>query len=175
MTSPSRADPAIDWLVLSGKFGFVRSRWHRDVVEEATAAFLEELERRAVPRDRIDLFEVPGALEIPLHAKMLAESGRYLAIVACGFIVDGGIYRHEFVAGAVIQGLMSVQLETGTPVISAVLTPQRYHEHDEHRAFFRRHFRIKGAEAAVACVETVSSLFDLTNRLAGSQNRGARR
>jgi 6,7-dimethyl-8-ribityllumazine synthase len=78
--------------------------------------------------------------------------------VACGFVVDGGIYRHEFVAHAVIDALMAVQLEVEVPVISAVLTPQQFHEHAEHRAFFRDHFRIKGKEAALACLRTVAGL-----------------
>ena len=77
-----------------------------------------------------------GAFEIPLHAMRLAESGTYDAIVAAGLVVDGGIYRHEFVADAVIGGLMRVQLDTGVPVISAVLTPHHFHEHETHRAFF---------------------------------------
>ena len=94
---------------------------------------------------------MPGAFEIPLQAKLLAQSGRYDAIVAAGFVVNGGIYRHEFVADAVISGLMRVQIETEVPVISAVLMPQRFHEHQEHQRFFREHFLIKGAEAAAAC------------------------
>ena len=109
----------------------------------------------------IDFFEVPGSLEIPLHALLLAESGRYAAIVAAGFVVNGGIYRHEFVADAVIQGLMRVQLDTKVPVISAVLTPQNFHEHDEHRKFFHDHFVVKGAEAAAACAATVDSVRQL--------------
>ena len=75
-----------------------------------------------------------------------------------GFIVDGGIYRHEFVADAVISSLMRVQLETEVPIISAVLTPQRFHAHAEHQRFFREHFRVKGAEAAEACVKTMDNL-----------------
>ena len=63
-------------------------------------------------------------------------------------VVDGGIYRHEFVADAVIGGLMRVQLDTGVPVISAVLTPHHFHEHETHRAFFFEHLETKGAEAA---------------------------
>jgi 6,7-dimethyl-8-ribityllumazine synthase len=146
------------------RFVFVQSCWHRDIVDRGRAAFLEEMARLGVPSTRIDIAEVPGAFEIPLHAKKLARTGRYAAVVACGFVVDGGIYRHEFVAEAVISGLMSVQLETGVPVISAVLTPQRFHEHDEHRTFFRDHFLVKGREAAQACIATVRSL----ERLAGA-------
>ena len=56
-------------------------------------------ERGARHRARhIDLFEVPGSFEIPLHAQLLAKTRRYTAIVAAGLVVDGGIYRHEFVA-----------------------------------------------------------------------------
>ena len=97
-------------------------------------------------------------MEIPLHAVLLAESGRYAAIVAAGFVVNGGTYRHEFVAEAVISALMRVQLDTKVPVISAVLTPQNFHEHDEHKKFFYDHFVVKGAEAAVACAATVNKV-----------------
>jgi 6,7-dimethyl-8-ribityllumazine synthase len=140
------------------RFAFVQSLWHRDIVDSGRDGFLSEMARNGVARSAIDLYQVPGAFEIPLHAKRLALTGRYQAIVACGFLVDGGIYRHEFVAQAVIGALMSVQLETGVPVISAAQTPQRFHEHDEHRRFFIEHFVIKGDEAAVACLRTVESL-----------------
>ncbi len=52
----------------------------------------------------IDVFKVPGAFELPLHAKKLARTGGYDAIVACALVVDGGIYRHDFVANAVVNG-----------------------------------------------------------------------
>ena len=86
----------------------------------------------AWPGTRSTSSGVPGSFEIPLHAQRLAGIGRYAAIVGAGFVVDGGIYRHEFVAEAVINGLMRVQLDTDTPVISMVLTPHHFHEHDEH-------------------------------------------
>ena len=140
------------------RFAFIQAHWHHDIVNKGRDAFLAEMGRHGVPRDAIDLFEVPGAFEIPLHAKKLAQCGRYAAIVACAFVVDGGIYRHEFVADAVIKALMSVQLETGVPVLSSVLTPVRFHEHEEHRRFFTEHFVVKGKEAAQACLQTVESL-----------------
>ncbi|MFO1159140.1 MAG: 6,7-dimethyl-8-ribityllumazine synthase [Reyranellaceae bacterium] len=140
------------------RFAFVQSCWHRAIVDQGRDAFLAEMEARGVDRSSIDLFEVPGAFELPLHAKTLARSGRYAAIVACGFVVNGGIYRHEFVAEAVISGLMTVQLEMEVPVIAAVLTPRDFHDHEEHRGFFHGHFRVKGTEAAAACVSTASGL-----------------
>lgn len=140
------------------RIAVVASGWHREIVNAGTDAVRAELERHGIAADRVDTYEVPGAFEIPLHAKRLAASGRYDAIIACGLVVNGGIYRHEFVATAVIDGLMRVQLDTGTPVFSAVLTPRDFHEHEEHQAFFRAHFIKKGTEVAQACVATISAL-----------------
>ena len=139
----------------SSTIAFIQSGWHRDIVDQARVAFLAEMAKAGIADDAIERFEVPGALEIPLLAQRLAKSGRFAAIVAAGFVVDGGIYRHEFVADAVIAALMRVQLDCGVPVISCVLTPQRFHEHQEHRDFFRAHFLVKGAEAAAACLATL--------------------
>ena len=138
------------------RIAFVQSCWHREIVDRCRDSFLENIVAAGVARDRVDLFEVPGAFEIPLVAKRLAQTGRYLAVVTSGLVVDGGIYRHEFVAGAVISGLMQVQLETGVPVLSAVLTPQHFHEHDTHQQFFSEHFVVKGAEVANACAATLA-------------------
>ena len=142
----------------ASRIAFVQSCWHRDIVDQARESFLKNIAVHGVNRKQVDCYEVPGAFEIPLHAKLLAESGQYAAIVAAGFVVNGGIYRHEFVAASVIDALMSVQLETRVPVLSAVLTPQNFHEHDEHREFFKAHFVTKGAEAAEACAQTVRNI-----------------
>lgn len=143
------------------RIAFVQSSWHKEIVDRCRIAFLDEIARHGIAAAQIDLFEVPGAFEIPLHAQLLAKTGRYRGIVAAGFVVDGGIYRHEFVASAVIDALMRVQLDTEVPVFSAVLTPQQFHEHDEHRHFFESHFVIKGAEVARACAGTLESLAHL--------------
>ncbi|HMN46131.1 MAG TPA: 6,7-dimethyl-8-ribityllumazine synthase, partial [Povalibacter sp.] len=142
----------------SQRIAIVESGWHRDIVGRGRDSLLAELAQLGVPRDRVDVFEVPGAFEIPLHAKRLARTGRYAAIVGCGFVVDGGIYRHEFVASAVIDGLMRVQLDTDVPVLSMVLTPQHFHDHAEHQRFFEDHFVVKGQEAARACVAVIDGL-----------------
>lgn len=149
-------------LPAGGRYAFIEAAWHRDIVYQAREAFMQEMQQHGVHAEQIDVFGVPGAFEIPLHAQRLIASGRYQAIVACALVVDGGIYRHEFVAASVIDALMRVQLDTGVPVISAVLTPHHFHEHLEHRQYFQRHFAVKGVEAARACVATVSSLCKLS-------------
>src|SRR5690349_6519488 len=148
------------------RIAFVQSAWHREVVAECRLAFLAEIENRHIPKTQVDIFEVPGSFEIPLHAQLLAKTRRYTAIVAAGLVVDGGIYRHEFVADTVIKALMDVQLRTEIPVFSAVLTPQQFHESQAHFEFFKRHFVTKGIEVAEACANTLLSLERLRGQVA---------
>ena len=163
---PISAVPAAAQDGAGKRFAFVQALWHDDIVNQARDAFLEEMLKSGVPREQIDIFEVPGAFEIPLHAKRLAVSGRYAAIVGCALVVDGGIYRHEFVANTVVSTLMSLQLETDVPIFSAVLTPHHFHEHVEHRKYFHRHFAVKGTEVAEACVKTLQGLQQVESLLA---------
>ena len=148
------------------RIAFVQSCWHKDLVDQTRKTFVAEIAQLGVPESGIDFFEVTGAFEIPLHAKKLAASGRYAAIVAAGLVVDGGIYRHEFVADTVIKALMDVQLRTEVPVFSAVLTPQQFHESQAHFEFFRKHFATKGVEVAEACANTLLSLERLRGQVA---------
>jgi 6,7-dimethyl-8-ribityllumazine synthase len=60
---------------------------------------------------------------------------------------------------------MHVQIETEVPIISAVLTPQRFHDHEDHRRFFHEHLLVKGAEAAAACVRTLQNLVAVRTRM----------
>jgi len=150
--------------IATHRIAFIQSSWHKDIVDRGRDSFTQSMQAFGWTNDAIEVFEVPGAFEIPLHAKLLARSGHYEAIVACGFVVDGGIYRHEFVADAVISGLMQVQLQTEVPVFSIVLTPIRFHGHADHYEFFLRHMASKGTEAAEACERTLTSLHTLRTR-----------
>lgn len=139
------------------RIAFIKAGWHSDIVDQSLAGFRRELEALGQSSDRVDVFTVPGAYEIPLQAKRLAQTGDYGIVVAAAFVVDGGIYRHEFVADAVVSGMMQVQLETEVPVLSVVLTPKTFQESPEQIAFFTEHFVTKGAEAARACVATLEN------------------
>ncbi len=143
------------------RVAFVQSAWHREVIEQCRLAFLAEIEQRGIERARIDLFEVPGSFEIPLHVQLLAKTRRYTAIVAAGLVVDD-----EYIAETVIRALMDVQLRTEVPVFSAVLTPQQFHETAAHFDFFRKHFATKGVEVAEACANTLLSLERLRSQVA---------
>ncbi len=134
------------------RFAFVKANWHADVVDKALQGFLE-----LVPRDDVDVFDVPGAFELPLTARDLAATGRYAAVVAAALVVDGGIYRHDFVAEAVVNGLMRASLDSGVPILSVSLTPHHYQETEHHRGAFTAHFIEKGREAARAALQIVAT------------------
>lgn len=149
-TTPSATDrPA-------GRIAFIQARWHAEIVDACRTSFLETLRHDRPGAFTVDVYDVPGAFEIPLLARRLARSGQYRAVVASAFVVDGGIYRHDFVAQSVISGLMQAQMEADVPVLSAVLTPHRFHESAEHQSFFLDHFRLKGREVAAACLAVIA-------------------
>src|SRR5688572_2311731 len=145
-------------MVARKPIAYVQAAWHTDITEHCKQAFMAEMTRHGYQAGNVEFFSTPGSLEIPLMAKKLAKSGRYAAVCASGLVVDGGIYRHEFVAHAVLPGIMQTSLETDVPVLSAVLTPHHYHEHAVHEAFFKDHMRTKGKELAEACVSIIGSL-----------------
>jgi 6,7-dimethyl-8-ribityllumazine synthase len=129
------------------RYAFVKANWHADIVDRALDGFCE-----LIPSGQVDVFDVPGAFEMPLLSRDLAATGRYAAIIAAAFVVDGGIYRHEFVAQAVVDGLMRAGMDTGVPVLSVSLTPHQYRETEHHTQIYRAHFVEKGREAARAAL-----------------------
>jgi 6,7-dimethyl-8-ribityllumazine synthase len=144
------------------RFAFIGARWHADIVDQARIGFVEEVALKTNGQAIVDTFDVPGAFEIPLVAQRLAATGRYDGVIGAAFVVDGGIYRHDFVAETVVNGLMQAQLKTDVPVFSVVLTPHHYQETETHNAFFRDHFVLKGQEAAHAALATATLSIALT-------------
>ena len=138
------------------RVAFIQARWHADIVDQCRRSFVSELDRLGGDRALVDVYDVPGAFEIPLLARTLARQGRYSAIVGCALVVDGGIYRHEFVAQTVVTALMQVQMEVDLPVLSAVLTPHHFNGEEHHR-FFLEHFAVKGREVANACSQILAT------------------
>lgn len=136
---------------MTQKIALITANWHQDIVGSAEKSFRAAM-KKAGFTGAIDTYDVPGSLEIPLVGKQLLESGYDIAI-GIGFIVNGGIYRHEFVAQAVVDGIVNVSLQTGKPFLSVALTPITFTEGNEHHEkFFTDHMVIKGQEAANACV-----------------------
>jgi 6,7-dimethyl-8-ribityllumazine synthase len=126
------------------KIAYVQAAWHADITDRCKQAFTAELAKQSYDESGVDFFSAPGSLEIPLMAKKLAKTGKYAAVCVSGFVVDGGIYRHEFVAQAVLQGIVQTSLETD--------------DHAVHQDFFRAHMSTKGQELAAACLSIIENL-----------------
>ena len=141
----------------AARIAVIRARWHAGIVDRAVTTFIAEWQALGGRSEDIDVIDVPGALEIPLQAQLLAKTGRYSAILGVALVVDGGIYRHDFVAGTVVDAIVRVGLDTNVPVLSAVLTPHNFQESEAHIAFFRDHFVIKGKEAAHAARQIIDA------------------
>src|SRR5207245_7121429 len=137
---------------------YVQAAWHTDITDHCRTAFMAEMVKHGYGAENVEFFSVPGSLEIPLMARKLAQTGRYAAVCASGLVVNGGIYRHDFVAQAVLHGIVQTSLETEVPVLSAVLTPHPFHEHAVHQDFFRAHMETKGRELAEACLSIIDNL-----------------
>jgi 6,7-dimethyl-8-ribityllumazine synthase len=131
------------------KIAFIKANWHTEIVDQVLKGFESDMAAKG-RKVAISVYDVPGAFEMPLLAKKLGETGRFDAIVAAALVVNGGIYRHEFVAQAVVTGLMDAQMATGIPTFSVSLTPHHFHDSEVHHDFYFDHFVKKGAEAANA-------------------------
>ncbi|MEN8891341.1 6,7-dimethyl-8-ribityllumazine synthase [Planktotalea arctica] len=136
------------------KIAFIKAQWHAEIVDRALVGFEADMDG-VDATVQITAFDVPGAFEMPLLAKKLGVSGDFDAVVCAALVVDGGIYRHDFVAAAVVNGLMEAQMSTGVPTFSVSLTPHHFQPTAEHIGFYTDHFVKKGAEAAQAVRQTL--------------------
>jgi 6,7-dimethyl-8-ribityllumazine synthase len=136
------------------RIGLVMSRFNIDVSEGLLAACTHELRRHGVRPADVLIVTVPGALEIALAAKRMAQSGRFDAVVALGAVIRGETYHFEVVSNESAAGLTRVQLDTGVPIANGVLTTD-----DEYQAEAR--MSVKGAEAARVAIEMANLLHSI--------------
>ncbi len=102
------------------RFALVVGRFYEDLADKLVAGAKAELEREGA--SVVDVYDVPGAFELPLAAKYAAESGRYDGIVALGAVIRGETSHYDYVCGECARGLQQVQLASGIPVGFGVLT-----------------------------------------------------
>ena len=141
------------------KFALVVSRFNSFVVESLVDGALDALERHGEVNDQdITLVRVPGAYELPIAAKKLAEQNKYDAIIALGAVIRGGTPHFEFVAGECNKGLAQVSLEYGIPVSFGVITTDTIEQAIERSGTKAGN---KGAEAAVSALEMVNVLANI--------------
>ncbi|KAI9823222.1 MAG: hypothetical protein M1826_000235 [Phylliscum demangeonii] len=104
------------------RIGIIAARWNGAIVRQLVNGVLQELAVQQVPEFFIDVEYVPGSFELPYAAKRLAARDFYDVIIAVGVLIKGDTMHFEYIADAVSQGLMRVQLDATTPVVFGVLT-----------------------------------------------------
>jgi 6,7-dimethyl-8-ribityllumazine synthase len=137
------------------RIGIVRARFNEALTAKLAEACLAELERLDVEADDIRHVSVPGALEIPLALKALAESGEFDALVALGCVIRGETYHFELVANESGAGVTRVALDHGVPVANAIHTVE-----NEAQAWARA--EDKGRDAARVAVEMANLMEELS-------------
>lgn len=137
------------------KFGIVISRFNDAIGKELLRGAQDALIRHGVAGDDIDIAWTPGAFEIPLVAKRLAESGRYNAVICLGVVIRGATAHFEYVAGQAASGIAAAALSTGVPILFGVLTTENIEQAVERAGTKAGN---KGAEAAMAAIEMANLL-----------------
>ena len=140
------------------RIALVVSRFNEEVTARLLTGARSALERNGVREDDIDVAWVPGAFELPLAARRLAESQRYDAVICLGAVIRGETPHFEYVAGAAARGVAEVSRDTGVPTIFGVITPDTLEQ-----ALDRAGGKVgnKGDDAAVNAIEMANLLRQL--------------
>ena len=137
------------------KFGIVAARFNEFIVSKLVGGALDTLHRHETADDDIDVAWVPGAFEIPLVAKKMAESGKYDAVLCLGAVIRGSATHYDYVCNEVSKGVAQVGLQTGLPTIFGVVTTENIEQAIERAGTKAGN---KGADAAMAAMEMASLL-----------------
>jgi 6,7-dimethyl-8-ribityllumazine synthase len=141
VTAPAMADMDV---------AVVASRYNAGVVQKLLDGAIDRLVERGISRDRITIVFVPGAWELPLACRRLAEAGGHQAVVALGCVVRGGTPHFEYVCSEASRGVIQASLDTGLPVSFGLLTTDTMEQAEERAGGAHGN---KGAEAADAAVD----------------------
>ncbi len=149
-----------DFSATTANFALVVSRFNSFIVDSLQQGAIDTLQRHGVPESGITVVKVPGAFEMPLVTKRLAESGKYDAVIALGAVIRGGTPHFDYVAGECAKGIGQVGLNSDLPVIFGVLTTDTIEQAIERAGTKAGN---KGADAAMTALELVSLLRKLAN------------
>ena len=144
-----------DLQVRDGRFAVLASRFNEFVVDALVKGAVDALRRHGAAEKQVEIVRVPGAYDMPLVARKLAQSRRYDAILAVGAVIRGQTAHFDYVAGECASGLARVSAETGVPVAFGVLTTETAEQAMDRAGGKAGN---KGAEAAASAIELVSLL-----------------
>lgn len=135
------------------RIGMVAARFNEFIVSKLVSGAEDALVRHGVDSDSITLAWVPGAYEIPVIAKKMAESGRYDAVICLGAVIKGSTSHYDLVCNEVSKGIAAVSLETGVPVLFGVITTDNIEQAIERAGTKAGN---KGYDVACSAIEMIN-------------------
>lgn len=135
------------------KVGIVASRFNSFIVQKLLDGAVDGLVRHGVAEEDITAAWVPGAFEIPIVAKQMAESGKYDAVICVGAVIRGSTSHYELVCSEVAKGVAQVSLQTGVPVLFGVITTENIEQAIERAGSKAGN---KGYDCALSTIEMVN-------------------
>lgn len=137
------------------RFAVVVARWNSEITENLLKGAVGALERHGVADENIEVYRVPGAFELPLAAKKIADSEKFDAVITLGCVIRGGTPHFEYVCAETSRGIGEVALATGIPIAFGLLTTDDLKQAQDRSADNEEN---KGEEAALTALEMVSLL-----------------
>ena len=137
------------------KVGIVVARFNEFITSKLLGGALDALHRHEAKDEDIDVAWVPGAFEIPVVAKKMAESGKYDAVIALGAVIRGSTTHYDYVCSEVSKGVAQVGMQTGVPTIFGVVTTENIEQAVERAGTKAGN---KGTDAAMAAMEMANLL-----------------
>ena len=137
------------------KFGIIVGRFNEFIGSKLLSGAIDTLKRHGVEENNIEIVWVPGAFEIPLTAKRMANTNNYDAVICLGAVIRGATPHFDYVSSEVTKGIAHVSLDTGLPVIFGVLTTDTIEQAIERAGTKAGN---KGSEAAMTAIEMTNLL-----------------
>ena len=135
------------------KFGLVVSRFNDFISDRLLGGALDALTRNGADEKNLSIVKVPGAFEIPLAAKKMANSGMYDAVICLGCVIRGATPHFEYISAEVAKGIAKVSLESGVPVSFGVITADNLEQAIERAGTKAGN---KGWDAAISAIEMIN-------------------
>ncbi|RLB73071.1 MAG: 6,7-dimethyl-8-ribityllumazine synthase [Deltaproteobacteria bacterium] len=137
------------------RFGIIVSRFNSFISDRLLEGAIDTLTRHGASSEQITVVKAPGAFELPLVAKKMANSDRYDALICLGAVIRGGTPHFEYVSSEMTKGIASVSLQAGLPIAFGVLTTDSVEQAIERAGTKAGN---KGVEAAMSAIEMVNLL-----------------
>ncbi|PID57982.1 MAG: 6,7-dimethyl-8-ribityllumazine synthase [Gammaproteobacteria bacterium] len=144
-----------NFVLENARFAIVCARFNHFIVDQLEKGAIDTLNRHGIDNDCIEVFKAPGAYELPLVAKRVAETGDFDAVIVLGAVIRGSTAHFEYVSGPCAADISKVGLQVNKPLIFGVLTTETIEQAIERAGTKAGN---KGGEAALSAIEMVSLL-----------------